>query len=89
MEGTQDKDRIQSFIDECAFAQVVETAKGDALLIGGRVIQFADGDSDAANLLSIALRRLSRGESEAMQGGGSSDHSGIVVRPRGFHGFSR
>lgn len=49
------------FIDDCAFAKVVTTAKGDALLVGHRVIQFGDGEAEAVELLSVALRRLSCG----------------------------
>lgn len=55
-------EKLQHFIDECAFAKVVSTSKGDALLIGGQVIQFAEGESEAVDMLSIALRRLARGE---------------------------
>ncbi|AXH76928.1 MAG: hypothetical protein [Caudoviricetes sp.] len=48
------------FISEAMHAKVVECAGREALLIGGRVIQFDQSDADAADLISTALRSIGR-----------------------------
>ncbi len=64
----------QRFIDEAMHAKVVECAGREALLIGGRVIQFDQSDTDADDLISTALRSLGRdagGRSSGLTGCGS------------------
>ncbi|WP_420959360.1 hypothetical protein [Brucella sp. IR073] len=48
------------FTQEAAFAKVVETTGGPALLIGGYVIHVTAPGFDGADYLSSALRRLAQ-----------------------------
>lgn len=64
----------EQFTEEAAFAKVVETTAGPALLIGGIVIQAQAPGFDAADYLSTAFRRLSRGDASLVgetQGAGT------------------
>lgn len=53
----------EQFTEQAASAKVVDTTAGPALLIGGIVIQVVAPGIDAADYLSIAFRRLARGDS--------------------------
>lgn len=48
----------QSFEDDAQFAKVVETDRGEAVLIGGKVYHVTGPDGNAANLFSMAFCRM-------------------------------
>ncbi|EFM61781.1 Hypothetical protein BROD_2249 [Brucella sp. NF 2653] len=85
----------EQFTEEAAFAKVVETTAGPALLIGGIVIQVSAPGIDAADYLSVALRRTARGEVAQTCGsllGGmrmSPQSFGIADSSAGGHGFTK
>lgn len=61
-----DADTIEQ---EMAFAKVVETDRGEAVLIGGRVYHVTGPDGNAAGAFSQAMRRAMRGDSSDGQCG--------------------
>lgn len=52
--------------DEMAFAKVVSTEKGDALLIAGNVYEVTGPGGNCAALFSSAMRRAARGETSVV-----------------------
>ena len=54
--------------EEMAFAKVVSTEKGDALLIAGKVYEVTGPSGNCAALFSSAMRRAVRGESFSVSG---------------------
>lgn len=47
--------------EEMAFAKLVSTEKGDALLIAGKVYEVTGPGGNCAELFSSAMRRVARG----------------------------
>lgn len=54
--------------EEMAFAKVVSTEKGDALLIAGNVYEVTGPGGNCAELFAGAMRRAARGESPSVSG---------------------
>lgn len=56
------------FAEGMAFAKVVSTENGDALLIAGNVYQVSGPNGNCAALFSSAMRRSARRESPLVSG---------------------
>lgn len=54
--GEHNRKERERFIEDCAFAKVVSTSDGPALLIGGSVIEIKSSFRDHVEWLAIALR---------------------------------
>lgn len=58
------EEAVEAFVDECRFAKVVETPRGSAILVAGKIIDVSgptsvggDVQPNYAHALVIALRR--------------------------------
>ncbi len=55
----QTRKEREQFIEDCSFAKVVSTFHGDALLIGGHIIEIKSAGAHHAEWMASALRSTS------------------------------
>lgn len=81
--NTKDQEEFtENFIDETAFAKVVNTKDGPALLVAGNVINLSYNiaDFNAADALATALRRAAAGDGRIS--GGMTSATGLNAQKR-------